>query len=156
MLPPLPVRASIRAAPTPSRSRQVNGPTVKTGSERTIGVLNPRTRCAKEVVVVEPLRHPLEMAPIDYQDPVQVLTLNGTDLPLDVGIRLGGCDRLPDHLDAFGLEHQIRAAAVLGVVIVDQKPGVDSDLGKLPAQVPRPLTNPVRGRPLQSSLRFAI
>ncbi len=37
---------------------------------------------------------------------------------------------------------KIRAATVLGVVIVDPEAGVDSDLAELPAEVPRLLAHP--------------
>ena len=103
----------------------------------------------RPVVVLEPLgQDALEVAPVEDQYPVQALTPSRTDLPLHVSVCLGRRDRRLDHFDAFGLEHQIGAAAVLGVVIVDQEPGVDSDLSELPAQVSRLLTHPARVRPI--------
>jgi len=65
-----------------------------------------------------------------------------------VGVGLGRRNRRPDHLDAFRPEDKIRAATVLGVVIVDQEPSVDSDLAEFPADVPRLLTHPGRVRPI--------
>src|SRR6266567_802803 len=110
----------------------------------------PKSSVATSLVVVfEPLgKNALEMAAVEDQDPVQAFAPSRTDLPLDVGIGLGRHDRRPDHLDTFPPKDKIRAATVLGVVIVDQEPGVDSDLGEFPAQVPRLLAHPQRVRPL--------
>ena len=99
--------------------------------------------------MLEPLgKNALEMATVEDQDPVQALAPGRTNLALDVGIGLGRCNRRPDHLDAFRAKDKIRCATVLGVVIVDQEPGVDSDFGEFPAQVPRLLAHPKRLWPI--------
>lgn len=72
------------------------------------------------VVVLEPLgKNALEVATVEDQNPVSALAPSRTNLPLEVGIGLGRRNRCPDHLDAFRPKDKIRAATVLGVVIVD-------------------------------------
>src|SRR6266852_840621 len=56
-------------------------------------------------------------------------------------------NRRPDHFDTCRLKDNVGAAAVLGVVIVDQEASVDFNLAELPAEVPRLLTHPDRVRP---------
>ena len=73
------------------------------------------------------------------------------DLPLHVRIGLGRCNRRSDHLDAFRLKDEIAASAVLGVVIVDDEPRANSDLGEFPADIPRLLGYPVRVWPIGDS-----
>ena len=93
---------------------------------------------ASHVVVIEPVgEDALEMAPVKDQNPVEALATSRADLPLHVGIGFGRCNRRSDHLYAFSLEDKIRSSAVLGVVIVDDEPRVDSDLGEFPADVSR-------------------
>jgi hypothetical protein len=77
------------------------------------------------VVVLEPGReHTLEMGAVEDQDPVQALAPSRSNLPLDVRIGLGRCDRRSSHLNAFRPEDKIGATALLGIVIVDQHPGL--------------------------------
>jgi len=74
----------------------------------------------RRVVVLEPLaKNVLEMATVEDQYPVQAVVPSRTNLPLHVRIRLGRRNRRPDHFDAFRPKDKIRAATVLGVVIVD-------------------------------------
>src|SRR5216683_7050041 len=81
------------------------------------------------VVVLEPLlQNALEMATVQDQNPVQALAPSRTNLPLHVGIGLGCCNRRPGHFDTCRLKDNVGAAAVLGVVIVDQEASVDSNL----------------------------
>ena len=50
------------------------------------------------VVMLHPLpHHPLQVSTADDQDPVQALSATGTDLPLDVSVRLRCRDRSLDH-----------------------------------------------------------
>src|SRR6266567_7386952 len=74
------------------------------------------------VVVVEELgEHLPEVALIHDQQPIQALTPDGLDQPLQMGVRSRRSLGRTEYADAFGVEHGIEAIRVLGVSIANQK-----------------------------------
>lgn len=93
------------------------------------------------VVMLHPLpHHPLQVSTADDQDPVQALSATGTDLPLNVSVRLRCRDRSLDHPHALGKEHRVSRTGVLGVVVVNQE--ANRRTVQLPGQVPALLSYP--------------
>ncbi len=67
------------------------------------------------------IKHVLELAAAEDEQPVEALATDAADPALGVGVRVRRLDGCADHRDPFSLEDVIEAAAELGVAIVDEE-----------------------------------
>jgi hypothetical protein len=72
-------------------------------------------------MVDEDAEHPLEMAAVEDQQPVEALGAHGSDEALGDRVRLRRADRCPDDLDPFDAEDGVKVARELAVAIPDQE-----------------------------------
>ncbi len=89
-----------------------------------------------------------EVPSVHDQDPIEALTADGADPPLDERVRAGCSYGRADCSDAGGTEHLIERRGELAVAIVDQKPDrlrpFDERLDDVARLLGRPLTRRVR------------
>jgi hypothetical protein len=66
----------------------------------------------------EDAEHPLEMAAVEDQQPVETLRSDGTDEALGDGVRLRRSQRRADDLDPFASEDDVEVTRELAVAMV--------------------------------------
>src|SRR6266545_1603420 len=95
----------------------------------------------------------LEVPSIQDQHPIEALTADGADPPLDERVRAGCSYGRADCSDAVGTEYLIERRGELAVAIVDQTPDrlrpFDERLDDVARLLGRPLTRRVRRDPSQ-------
>src|SRR5215211_8685967 len=94
----------------------------------------------------EDAEHPLEMAAVDDQEPVETLGSDGADEALGNRVRLRRSDRRADDLDAFAAEDNVEVTRELAVAIPDQKAHRRRTLRQSPSELTGLLGDPGAAR----------
>jgi hypothetical protein len=98
------------------------------------------------VVVDEDAKHPLEVPPVEDQEPVETLRADGSDEALGDRVRLRCADRCLDDLDTFASKDRVEVTRELGVAIADQETNRHRSLGQCPSELAGLLGNPSAAR----------
>jgi hypothetical protein len=80
-------------------------------------------------MVDEGTEHPLEMAAVEDQQPVETLGADRANEAFGDRVRLRRSHRRPDDLDPFASEHDFEVMRELAVAIPDQEPNRCRALG---------------------------
>jgi hypothetical protein len=88
--------------------------------------------------------HVLEVAAVEYQQPVEAPGAGGADGAFDDRIRLRRSHRRLDGSDALAAEDLVEGAALLAVTVSDQE--ADAALAEVEAKVARLPGDPLAGR----------
>ncbi len=98
---------------------------------------------ALAVVVVDVLsQEALELAPAEYEQPVEALLPQGADETLGVRVGVRGPERRPDDRNPLGLEDFVEASTELRIAVVDQEAQRTLPAAAVDHEVARLLRNP--------------
>ncbi len=109
-------------------------------------VLAERAVRPMPVVVVQVfLKHHLEVARPEDDEPVTALSSDGADDPFADGVGPRRPDGTADHLDIIRAEHGVEAGRELGVAVADQEPESTEAIRQFPCALGDPRLRRVGG-----------
>ena len=95
------------------------------------------------VMVDEDAEHPLEVAAVEDQEPIEALRSDGADEAFGDCVRRRRSQRCADDLDPFASEDGVEIARELAVTIPDQEANRCRALGQSPGELSGLLRDPV-------------
>ena len=96
-------------------------------------------------MVDEDAEHPLEVATVEDQEPIEALRSDGADEAFGDRVRLRRSHRCADDLDSFASEDRVEIARELAVAIPDQEANRSRALDQSPGELSGLLRDPDAG-----------